>query len=235
MSVASDLSPSGPRLDLQLSRLQKRIAGRIRQGFYSQFDGLGVRRDLTRPLLDKPQAQIPIAVRRMQEAELDFILPPEGVDSPEETQQIIWRRHFYKKAPKGCCFVAVDLRNGTPCFLQWLFGHEQNNELTKFKCFPRLEKDEALIEQSYTLPSHRGLGILTAAMAMISERALDTGARYVLGFCPANATNSLKACKRAGFEIDLIHRRTQIGYGLIIHNSFKKLAAGDPRRRIIVD
>jgi hypothetical protein len=65
--------------------------------------------------------------------------------------------------------------------------------------FPILAPDEALIEGAFTPESHRGLGIMPRAMALIAERATDFGARYVLTFVGEDNIPSLKGCKRAGF------------------------------------
>ena len=110
------------------------------------------------------------------------------------------------------------------------FGPRDNELLARFKCFPRLASDEALLEQAYTIPSHRGLGIMSAAMTVIAEKASDFGASQVLTFVDGEGAASLKACQRAGFAPHLLHRRIQIGYGAIVHNSFKVMADNDPRR-----
>jgi len=216
--------------ELQLTQLKKRISGRLQQGPYAELRRYGLHRELSRPL-ERPNAKIPIAVRPLIEPDLDILLPLEG--SPiAEKQEALWRRDFYRKVPKGC-FVAVDLRDGKPCYMQWLIGSHDNNLLTRFKCFPRLANDEALLEQAYTPPSHRGLGIMSAAMALIAERASDLGARRVLTFVEENNTASLKGCWRAGFQPYLLHRRTQMGFGVIVCNSFRELAENDPRRTLI--
>lgn len=206
----------------KLGQLVRRIAGRMEQGFYSQHKGYGLRRDLWQPL-DKPKARIPIQIRPLADADLDTLLPLHGDVSPAEAQQVRWRRHFHKKVPRGC-YVAVDQRNNTPCYIQWLVGARENDFLAGFKCFPHLEAHEALMEQAYTIPSHRGLGIMSAAMAEIAERASDFGARHVFTFVPENGAASMKACQRAGFLPCLFHRRWQIGYGLAVWNSFKPAA-----------
>jgi len=114
--------------------------------------------------------------------------------------------------------------------MQWLLGAKDNDLIARFKCFPRLEQNEALMEQAYTPPSHRGLGIMSAAMALIAERAADMNARHVLTFVEEKNIASLKGCWRAGFHPHLLHRRVQLGYGFIIFNNFSKLAEDDPRR-----
>lgn len=205
----------------QLTQLRRRIAGRLEQGFYSEFRGYGLRRDLDKAQ-EKSQAKIPLYVRPLKEDDLDILLPSDADLEPSEKQQIVWRRHFYKKVPKGC-MVAVDARNDTPCYMQWLIGSDDNPLLQRFKCFPWLEKNEALLEQAYTIPSHRGLGIMSAAMTEIAELAPNLGAKYVLTFVDQKGVASLKACKRAGFEPYLSHRRTQLGYGTIVRNNFQRI------------
>lgn len=204
----------------QLTQLRRRIAGRLEQGFYSEFRGYGLHRDLDQKV-EKSQAKIPLYVRPLKEDDLDILLPSDADLEPSEKQQIVWRRHFYKKVPRGC-MVAVDGRNDTPCYMQWLIGSDDNPLLKRFKCFPR-QKKMALLEQAYTIPSHRGLGIMSAAMAEIAEHATSLGARYVVTFVDQNGAASLKACKRAGFEPYLSHRRTQLGYGTIVRNNFQRI------------
>ncbi len=201
--------------------MHQRIKGRLEQGFYSEFRGYGLRRDLAKPL-EKPQAKIPLYIRPLRIKDLDILLPVETDLEISEKRQIAWRRHFYKKMPDGC-MVAIDGRNDVPCYMQWLLGSRENSQLARFRCFPRLGKDEALLEQAYTLPSHRGLGIMSAAMAEIADCASSFGAKYVLTFVDEKGTASLKACQRAGFTPYLQHRRTQMGYGAFVHNSFEKL------------
>lgn len=218
-------------LDGQLEQLKRRIAGRLEQGFYSRLRRYGLSRDLGRKF-EWPQAKIPLFIRPLAAGDLDTLLPL-GEDIPAaEQQEIIWRRHFYKNIPNGC-FVAVDQRDDTPCYMQWLIGSRENKLLARFKCFPKLADNEALLEQAYTIPSHRGLGIMSVAMAMIAERASDMNANHVLTFVSEDGIASLKACRRAGFHPHLLHRRTQIGYGAIVYNSFRKLTMDDPRRNMV--
>lgn len=206
-------------------KLRQKISGRVWQGFYSRFHGYGTRRDLYAPLV-APKAAIPLSVRPLVHADLDLLFPDDARLSPSERQQIEWRRHFSRKVPRGG-FVAVDGRTGRPCFVQWLLSSADNMFLAPYKCFPVLQEDEALVEQSYTVPSHRGLGVMSAATAMISDRAAEFGARHVLAFVGEEGAASLKALRNAGFEPHLRHRRLQIGYGALVFNWFEVLEDHD--------
>jgi RimJ/RimL family protein N-acetyltransferase len=211
----------GDRLAFQAARLRRRIAGRMEQGFYSEFRGYGLRRDLSRPF-EIPRAKIPFYIRPLKAEDLDTLLPLTGGLEASERQQIAWRRHFHKKMPKGC-IVAVDARSDRPCFMEWLLSSRDNPGLARFKHFPALKRNEALLEQAYTIPSHRGMGIMSAAMAEIAALATGLGAEHVLTFVSEEGKASLKACQRAGFEPYLLHRRIQIAYGTLVHNRFEKI------------
>lgn len=202
----------------KLSQFKKRVEGRLEQGFYSEFRGYGLRRDLAEPWAT-PKAKIPISIRPLETSDLPLLLPLEGNIPPDEQQQIRWRRHFHKKIPHGC-FVAVDTRNDRPCYMQWLVYADDNDALRCFKCFPKLRKNEAIVEQAYTLPAYRGLGIMSSAAAEIAEQAAQRHVRYVMTFVNTDGIASIKAFQRAGFRMHLHQHRTQLGYGLIVRNNF---------------
>lgn len=206
----------------RILQFKKRVEGRLEQGFYSEFRGYGLRRDLSESWT-APSPKIPAIVRPLESGDLKILLPIEGDIDPGEEQQIRWRRHFLKKIPHGC-YVAIDGRDGRPCYMQWLVLPEYNDILAQFKCFPRLNENEALLEQAYTLPSHRGLGIMSFAMSEIAEKATKSGIRFVTTFVDVAGLASIKACQRAGFRMHLHQHRSQLGYGLIVRNKFVRIA-----------
>jgi hypothetical protein len=71
---------------------------------------------------------------------------------------------------------------------------------------------------------------MSAAMALIAERAAAVGARDVLTFVGDDKIGSLKACERAGFHPHLLNRRVRLLFGTINSNEFEELPADDPRR-----
>ena len=109
-------------------------------------------------------------------------------------------------------------------------GNSQNPFIRTLSGFPNLEPDEALLENAFTPVAYRGHGIMSAAMALIAERAADIGARNVLTFVGDDNIGSLKGCQRAGFHPHLLNQRVRLLYGMINSNKFERLAADDPRR-----
>jgi RimJ/RimL family protein N-acetyltransferase len=217
-------------LKAELAQLQIRIAGRLRLGPYSEFIRYGLRRDLSVPI-EKPSAKIPIEVRPATDADLQSLLAIRSEDNQRERLEIAWRRAFVERGATGC-FVAVDLRNNTSCYVHWLLGSSDNKFIQRLGWFPRLERHEAILENAYTPVQYRGLGIMSAAMAEIAERAADMGAYQVLAFVDERNVVSLKGCQRAGFHPYMLHRRVQMAFGLVNWNKFEEFSDDDPRRSL---
>lgn len=212
----------------RLKQFSTRIAGRLRLGLRFESTRIGLRRDLTTPF-KAPDAKIPISVRPLTEADLPALLALDVSASSEDRFETAWRGAFAAKHMKGG-YVATDERDGTPCYMQWLFGAADNGFVASIGGFPALKQDEALLENAYTPARYRGMGIMPAAMARIAERAADLGARYVITFVQDDNIPSLKGCQRSGFAPHLLHRQIRLGFGMARRDSFAELAADDPLR-----
>ena len=229
MSFPDTLSgAAGSQLRAQFERYAMRIGGRLRLGLSASFTRYGLCRDLTKPITN-PSAKISIEVRPMRDADLTSLFSASATRDPAEKLQLAWRKAFVDKgAQRG--FVAVDQRSGRPCYVQWLFGEADNEFLSEVGGFPLLRKNEALLENAYTPAEFRGLGIMSAAMALIAERAMDIGADRVLTFVDCDNIASLKGCARSGFQPDQLHHRTRYAFGLISRDRFEALPLSDARR-----
>ncbi|MBX9847196.1 MAG: GNAT family N-acetyltransferase [Xanthobacteraceae bacterium] len=212
----------------RLGNFTARVGGRLRLGLSAKFRRYGLRRDLTL-FFENPVAKISIAIRPLQSRDLASLFASNNASDSAERLEIAWRRAFVDKGARGG-FVAVDSRNDLPCYVQWLFGARDNEFIRKLGGFPPLQSDQALLENAYTPPAYRGLGIMSAAMALIAERAIDLGAHEVQTFVDEHNIASLKGCQRAGFHPHLLHYRTRLCFGLITRDSFGRLPDDDPRR-----
>lgn len=219
-------SPHLPKTQEWLRKHRRRLASRLAMGLISSQSRYALRRDLELQFAPRP-AKIPITVRPLCADDLDLLMPQDDLSrSFDEQQEIAWRRSFADTVGSGG-YVAIDGRDGRPCYVQWLLGASQNDLIRRLGGFPRLDEDTALLENAYTPPSHRGLGIMSAAMALIAERAAAFGARYVLTFVRTDNVASLKGCQKAGFEVHLIQRRLRVGYGLIDVSLYRKGGVSD--------
>lgn len=211
------------------NELRRRIAGRLRVGLKASSERIGLRRDLSVRHVP-PEAKIPISVRPLELADIAVVLPFEDDQGQVANRIEIANRRAMAVRHVAGGFVAVDDRNGTPCYVQWLFAASDNDYIAKLVGFPQLAADEALLENAYTPPAYRGMRIMSAAMALIAERAADIGARYVLTFVGEDNIASLKGCQRAGFAPHLIHRQDQYAFGIVRRQHFTVMDADDPRR-----
>ena len=75
-----------------------------------------------------------------------------GTSDPAERREVAWRHGFIAKAARRG-YVAFDERNGTPCYVQWLFGAADNAFIKGLKGFPALEAHQALLENASYAPS----------------------------------------------------------------------------------
>jgi hypothetical protein len=183
----------------RLSALRGKLESRMRGGLYREDLSYGLRRDLRLPFA-APQAKIPIAVREARASDADPLFSPDAPGAvPEEREDLAWRRELLATG-LPTCFVAVDERDGTPCYAQWLMAAEQNDKIQAIGSFPLLQPGEALLENAYTPPRYRGFGIMPAAMALIAERAVELSAWSVITFVHHDNIPSLKGCRKAGFS-----------------------------------
>jgi RimJ/RimL family protein N-acetyltransferase len=201
-----------------------RLYQMVRRQLHQTWISYGLRRDLEEPH-PSPEAQIPFSVREFTDSDIPQLLPTDQrAYNRKERLEIANRlQHVAEHIPR--CFVAVDERRGVPCFMQWLMDADQNERIRHFfrGRFPLLQKNEALLENAYTPPQYRGLGLMSAAMSRIAESAREFGCRYVITFVLKDNTASLKGCAKAGFYPYLIRRDSHTLFHLFQSRSFEAL------------
>lgn len=136
-----------------------------------------------------PEAKIPIVVRPVDHEEIPVILRERPV------------RVAALESGLSTCYVATTKDNEI-CYMQWLVDSSQNELVARqFNGLcPPLNQDEMLLEWAYTFKKFRGLGIMGSAMAQISEKGAEAGARWLFTFVAVDNLASLKGCKNAGFR-----------------------------------
>jgi GNAT superfamily N-acetyltransferase len=206
---------------LARDRLYGMIMRQVRQTWVSY----GLKRDLDLSHRT-PASSIAISIRELQESDIPLLFSGTGNQSGRYERLEIARRLQHLAAKIPTCYVAVEQATGVPCFIQWLMRSESNDEIQRFfkGRFPLLRDNEALLENAYTPPAFRGLGIMSAAMADIAERGREQGCRYVITFVQRENTASLKGCAKAGFYPYLIRRDSQVLFRLLRRRTFELLA-----------
>lgn len=229
-TAVADRSPVSSGAEKKtVGNLRDRIAKRLETGFYAKHFSYGLRRDL-HVAFPAPAARIPLSIRPIADEDVPVLFPSDQSHLDEkERLELGWRKSFLDSGISRC-FVAVDERNGEPCYFQWLIGPDENARLAPLKQFHRLAQDEALLENAYTPVRYRAKGIMPAAMALIAERAAESGLRYVTTFVGVENTPSFKGCVKAGFYPCLLRRQTSLAFDTFRLVDIQEMAADDPRR-----
>ena len=162
----------------------REFAGRI----YSNRLSYLLRRDNS-TACSIPEAKIPIIVRPICHDDIPVILQERPV------------RVAALESGLSTCYVATTEENDI-CYMQWLVDSSQNGLVARqFEGLcPPLKRDEMLLEWAYTFKKFRGLGIMGRAMAKISEKGAEAGARWLYTFVAVDNVASLKGCKNAGYR-----------------------------------
>jgi len=98
------------------------------------------------------------------------------------------------------CFVAT--KDDVPVYRVWIMDASQNDKIKEFwgDSFPPLKSNEALVENSFTVPKYRGFGIMPYAMKIIAEKGLDFGVDTVIIYTAIDHIVSLRAGDYAGYH-----------------------------------
>ncbi len=171
----------------------------LRKWFFSDSYSYGLRRDLTVPV-EVREATIPVTVRPIRPSEVPALteIDPERHDRASTRHRSASARLLASDI--RTCYVAVTDED-VPCYMQYLILASENDEVERFfeGIFPRLRKDEALLEAAFTLEEYRGLRIMPFVMDQLAEKARQEGARRLLTFVSSENIPALKGCKHAGF------------------------------------
>lgn len=174
----------------------------LRKWLWSDSVAFGLERDLTKPL-EAPEALLPIRVRPLEpddERKLFAQAPATTNASSDPTAYLLENRRAFLQQRIPTCYVAVTQEN-EPCYMQWLIGPQSNDQVRLYfqGIFPKLERDDRLLEYAFTPPKFQGKRIMAAAMARVAEKGTESGATRAITFVDADNIAALKGCKRAGF------------------------------------
>lgn len=106
------------------------------------------------------------------------------------------------------CYVAIN-KEEIPCFRVWLLDASQNEKLENIwkGTFPHLNKDEILLENIFTVPQFRGMGIMATAMDIMADKCKELGANYAITIVHVDDTNIIRSLNYVGFEPYILRTR----------------------------
>lgn len=156
--------------------------------FYSTRECYVLRRDLTVPLVGRPEAKVPIIVRRLEPCDVPQII----AERPSGLILGVLRAGLPQ------CYVALT-RAQEVCYLQWLVTPEQRERFRsiRFREMHEFNDDTVMLEFAYTFKRFRGLGIMAPALAWVLEQ--EKQARWAVTYVDRTNLPSLRGCRGAGF------------------------------------
>jgi hypothetical protein len=164
------------------------LVRRFAKLIYSTSEYYVLRRDLTVPLVPRPQAKVPITIRPLEPRDL----PQIEAERPDGLLLGVIRA----KLPQ--CYVALTEAQEI-CFLQWLVTPEHRDRFRsiRFSEMHMFDDDTVMLEFSYSFRRFRGLGIMAPVVARVAEQ--DPRARWAVTYVERTNIPSLRGCHRAGF------------------------------------
>jgi hypothetical protein len=172
----------------------------LRRRFYSKDKFYIFRRDVTLPIAEH-KAKTPVTLRQLRNNDIQKLL---DLDEPRLSSNEVLervRRLRMLKSDFNKCYVVVT-PNDTPIGMGWLIDASQNKKIQAFfngGILP-LASDEILSEGGYTVKSYRGQGIQRWRICEFLRKAMQSEARWVIGYFNITNNATLNTLKKNGFE-----------------------------------
>jgi len=173
----------------------RELITRVADLMYSTMECYVLRRDLTVPLVPRPEAKMPITVRSLESRDI----PQIEAERPDGLILGILREGLPQ------CYVALT-KTEEICYLQWLIRPEQRERLRsiRFRQMHAFDDDTVMLEFAYTFKRFRGLGIMGPALAWVAER--ERRAHWAVTYVDRTNIPCLRGCRNAGFSPYLLSR-----------------------------
>ncbi|MET3695302.1 N-acetyltransferase [Methylobacterium goesingense] len=197
---------------------------RIKKGPYLSRTSIGMRRKLSDNFAP-PSCPIPLVLRDFQHDDLQSLFHfNENTFLEQEKINILWRLEMVSKGSLiSRCFVAADEHSGYPYHIQWLTEPGSSDQIRQALALPALGFGEALLENAYTPPRHRGLGIMPAAIELIAQHNANVDRQFLIMFIDTKDYSSLSAVKKSGLLPYTVRTWEQYVFGLFQRIRFKSI------------
>ena len=130
--------------------------------------------------------------------------------NPGDRRELIARFHFYKSGFKNC--YAAILINGEVAYLQWIIYPHENSIIDSafHNQFRQLKQREIMLENAFTFPRYRGLGLMASVTSDLLYLAKNQQYKSAVTYIGKNRIDSLNVFVRMGFRIRKIIREYKI-------------------------
>lgn len=128
----------------------------------------------------------------------------------DSKREVVARLLFYKAGFKNC-YVAKT-RNDEIAYLQWLVYPTENALIKKYypNTFYGLRKNQVMVENAFTFPRFRGLGLMPAVTLVLLNIAKEDGYKSAIGYIRKDKIASLNEFVKLGFKITKIVKEYKV-------------------------
>jgi len=125
-------------------------------------------------------------------------------------KEIVARLFFRQTGFKHCYFAKTP--NGQPAYMQWLIYPDENEIITKhfqYRFYP-LKANQVMLENAFTFPKFRGLGLLPCVSAELLTIARNQGYKNGIVYIQKNQIASINEFLNLDFKIRKIVREYKL-------------------------
>jgi len=125
-------------------------------------------------------------------------------------KEIVARLFFRQTGFKHCYFAKTP--NGQPAYMQWLIYPDENKIIAKhFQYrFYLLKANQVMLENAFTFPRFRGLGLLPCVSAELLTIARNQGYKNTILYIKKNQITSINEFLNMNFKIRKIVREYKL-------------------------
>ncbi len=141
-----------------------------------------------------------IEIKKVNNDDLNDIVKTIKMLDPIDRKEIVSRILFYKSGFKNC-YVAK--KKDDIAYIQWLIYPYENSIIKENyqRIFYPLGENQVMIENAFTFPKYRGIGLMEAVTLKLLSIAKKEGYKFAVGYIRKDRIISLNEFIKMGFKI----------------------------------
>lgn len=149
-----------------------------------------------------PRAIIPLQLKIINNSDLEAITKMIPMLDFSSRKELVVRLLFYKAGFRNC-YVSKTPEGKIAC-IQWLIYPSENEVINRHfrNRFYPLKKNQVMIENIFTFPKFRGMGVMSKATAEVMAIAREAGYENAITYVKKESLGALNLFMGLGFKIN---------------------------------
>jgi hypothetical protein len=172
----------------------------LKHQIYSRSNQVGFTLNLQETDIPEIEAKIKYTLKLASKEDMDEVLQKAKSESKDMIQKLIYRKMLYEDGYHNC-YIARTADTNEICFMQFtIFPDDDKIVEGKYRnWFPKLKKDEAIIEGAYTFEKFRGNRLHPAITVCQLKICKEMGIQRMLAHVEKDNIASVKGTERVGY------------------------------------